>query len=183
MMCDERRCVCLGADGDPSRCFSLGAVYREESAFFGSFLFPSVRRHCFLRPLTRSHTPPSPASSTSLRSFALFSSSLLFFLALFPPPLPLFLTPPSPSPIDVCKAQFCWPSTLFFVSRRLSSPTFLYSPPKKLPTNSPPCAPFTRGHLGKNRSPLITFWFTRRIVSSPLGFVTARSSKYPSLFP
>lgn len=118
--------MCLGADGGPSRCFSLGAEDQEQFAFFlAPSCFPFLwerARHSF----TCSHTPFPNIFNTS-PSVALLSSfpSLFFFFA--PPPSSSFSAPRRLlGPALLAVHSLCF-------SR--SSTTFLYPP---LPPNYQP---------------------------------------------
>lgn len=127
-MYDGRVCA-WGADGGDISLFLAwcGAV-RVFWLLPVSLFCGRVRRHSF----TCSHTP-SPTSSTH-HSVALLSSSLPFFF-FFAPPLLLSL---SFRPLDVCKAQLCWPSTLCVsLARRLLSFIHPSPPPNYQPTRLP----------------------------------------------
>lgn len=115
--------------GGTSRCFSLGA---EQFAFFGSFLFPfSVGESAATLLLAPTPLPQHLQHITPLLFFPLPFPFFFFFA----PPLLLSL---SFRPLDVCKAQLCWPSTLCVsLARRLLSFIHPSPPPNYQPTRLP----------------------------------------------
>lgn len=140
VMYDERVCA-WGLTGGHLVVSRLVRKTKSSSRFF--WLLP-VSLFCGREPATLllALTPPFPNIFNTSPSVALLSSfPSLFFFFLLPPPSSSFSAPRRLlGPALLAVHSLCF-------SR--SSTTFLYPPlPPKLPTSPPPCAPFTRGHLG-----------------------------------